>query len=277
MPKQSMREALRVDLTNGPVDLKAFGTSPRPRITKKKALASFARDQARLADLQERLYAQQTTGLLLVLQGMDTSGKDGAIKHVIGGVNPQGVRVVSFKKPTAVELRHHFLWRIRRQLPPPGLMAIFNRSHYEDVLVVRVHNLVPESEWSTRYEQINRFERQVVEAGIAIVKVFLHISYSEQRRRLHARLEDPTKRWKFKEDDLKERALWPAYQAAYEAALHRCSTAIAPWFIVPADSKWYRNWAVTRLLVETLEETDPRYPEPPLDIRRLKAALKRTS
>lgn len=277
MPKQSMREALRVDLTNDPVDLKAFGTSPWPRITKKKALASFSRDLAHLADLQERLYAQQTTGLLLVLQGMDTSGKDGTIKHVIGGVNPQGIRVVSFKKPTAVELRHHFLWRIRRQLPPSGLMAIFNRSHYEDVLVVRVHNLVPESEWSTRYEQINRFEHRAVQAGIAIVKVFLHISFSEQRRRLHARLEDPTKRWKFKEDDLKERALWPAYQAAYEAALHRCSTAIAPWFVVPADSKWYRNWAVTRLLVETLEEIDPRYPEPPLDIPRLKAALKRGS
>jgi polyphosphate kinase 2 (PPK2 family) len=182
MPKRPVRQALRVDPRTDPVDLKAIGTRPERSLSKKKALASFASDQARLATLQERLYAQQTNGLLLVLQGMDTSGKDGTIKHVIGGVNPQGIRVVSFKKPTPVELRHHFLWRIRRQLPPPGLMAIFNRSQHEDVLVVRVHNLVPESEWSTRYEQINRFERQVVQAGIAIVKVFLHISHAEQRR-----------------------------------------------------------------------------------------------
>src|SRR5439155_17149466 len=213
-----------------------------------KGRAAAEREMAKhlvaLESLQERLWSEGTRSVLLVLQGMDTSGKDGTVKHVFQGVNPNGVRITGFKQPTPEELRHGFLWRIRRALPRPGEIGIFNRSQYEDVLIVRVHNLVPEEVWQRRYEQINRFEAKVAGSGTAIVKFFLHVSYDEQRKRLLARLDDPTKRWKFKERDIVERRLWADYEAAYQAALDRCSTEAAPWYLVPSDRKWYRNWAI---------------------------------
>jgi PPK2 family polyphosphate:nucleotide phosphotransferase len=230
--------------------------------------SDLERDRARLFDLQEILYAQAQRSLLIVLQAMDTGGKDGTISHVMGGMNPQGCQVASFKQPTPEELSHDFLWRVHQCTPGRGQIAIFNRSHYEDVLVVRVHNLkaasnlVPESVWRQRYNQINEFEELLVESGTTILKFFLHISKEEQKERLQARLDDPTKQWKFRADDLKERALWDDYMAAYEDALSRCSTEIAPWFIVPANRKWYRNVVVARIIVEALEGLDLRYPDP---------------
>jgi PPK2 family polyphosphate:nucleotide phosphotransferase len=240
---------------------------------KKEALRRAAKLQLELAELQERLFAEGTRSLLIVLQGMDTSGKDGTIKHALSSLNPSGVTVTSFKQPSEEELAHDFLWRIRRALPRAGEIAIFNRSHYEDVGIVRVHSLVPEAVWASRYDVINRFEKELVSAGTQLVKVFLHISSEEQRKRLVNRLENPKKRWKFKEADIDERARWDDYRAAYDDAIGRCSTEHAPWFVIPANRKWYRNWAVSRLLVETLREMDPRYPEPELDIPALRARL----
>ena len=227
----------------------------------------------RLESLQERLWVEGTRSLLVVLQAMDTGGKDGTISHVFRAMNPQGVEVASFKQPTEEELAHDFLWRIDKRLPVPGEVVIFNRSHYEDVLVVRVHELVPQDVWAARYEQINEWEAKVAGSGTTIVKCFLHISYDEQRERLLARLDDPEKHWKFNEGDIDERARWDDYQAAYEDAIAKCSTDAAPWFVVPADRKWYRNWAVANLLAETLEKLDPRYPRPELDVPRLRARL----
>jgi PPK2 family polyphosphate:nucleotide phosphotransferase len=238
-----------------------------------KAEAQMAAHLSRLEGLQERLYAESTRSVLLVLQGMDTSGKDGTVKHVFSGVNPAGVVMTAFKQPTPEERRHAFLWRIRRALPHPGELGIFNRSHYEDVLVVRVHSLVPEPVWQKRYAEINRFEEEAASSGTAILKCFLHMSYDEQRARLLARLDDPTKHWKFKEGDIAERRLWAQYQAAYSDAVERCSTETAPWYVVPSDRKWYRNWAIGSMLVETLAEMDPRYPDPGLDIDRLRERL----
>ena len=227
----------------------------------------------RLESLQERLWVEGTRSLLVVLQAMDTGGKDGTISHVFRAMNPQGVEVASFKRPTEEELAHDFLWRIDKRLPVPGEVVIFNRSHYEDVVVVRVHELVPGDVWAARYEQINEWEAKVAGSGTTIVKCFLHISYDEQRERLLARLDDPEKHWKFNEGDIDERARWDDYQAAYEDAIAKCSTDVAPWFVVPADRKGYRNWAVANLLAETLEDVDPRYPRPELDVPRLRARL----
>ncbi len=233
-----------------------------------------------LAVLQERLYAEGVGGgqrsLLLLLQGMDTSGKDGAVRRVVGSMNPAGVRITSFKKPTDEELAHDFLWRIDRALPPAGHVGVFNRSQYEDVLVVRVHDLVPESEWSTRYDRINEFERRVVDAGTHLVKVMLHISKGEQKQRLGERLEDPTKFWKYNAGDLHERTFWDDYQDAYQDALARCSTDSAPWYVVPGDRKWYRDWVLANLLVDALRDMNPTYPPADFDVaeqRRLVAAL----
>ena len=202
----------------------------------------------------------------MVLQAIDTGGKDGTIRHVFDGTNPQGVKVASFKRPTPVELAHDFLWRVERQTPGNGEIAIFNRSHYEDVLVVRVHGLVPEERWRRRYDHINDFERRLADEGTTILKFFLHISKEEQRERLQARLDEPHKRWKFSRGDLKERALWDDYQAAYEAVLSRTSTEWAPWYVVPADRKWYRNLVISSALVDTLDTLDPQYPEPEEDL-----------
>lgn len=211
-------------------------------------------------DLAYRLYAENRRAVLIVLQGMDTSGKDGTIRTVMTGINPQSCQIVPFKQPSSEELDHDFLWRIHKAVPRRGNIGIFNRSHYEDVLVVRVHNLVPQSEWETRYDRINEFEQLLVEGGVTLVKCFLHISHEEQRERLQARLDKPHKRWKFSMGDLDERKLWDEYQEAYEIALTRCNTDYAPWHIIPSDRKWSRNLTVSRILHHTLLELNPQFP-----------------
>jgi PPK2 family polyphosphate:nucleotide phosphotransferase len=218
----------------------------------------------RLDELQELLFAEHKHKLLIILQGMDTSGKDGTVRHVMRGVNPSGVRVTSFKKPTQVELDHDFLWRIHPATPGAGEIAIFNRSHYEDVLIVRVHELVPKNVWHKRYEHIRDFEKMLADNGVTILKFFLHISKDEQRKRLEARLSDPKKRWKFQHGDIEERKLWDAYQEAYEDAISKTAAECAPWIIVPANAKWCRNWLVARTIVRAMEKLDMRYPEPDL-------------
>jgi PPK2 family polyphosphate:nucleotide phosphotransferase len=215
-----------------------------------------------LTELQDRLWAESRRSVLVVLQAIDAGGKDGAIRRVFSGVNPQGCRVTSFKAPSEEELDHDFLWRVSKATPRRGEIGIFNRSHYEDVLVVRVHDLVPRAVWSRRYGLINGFERNLASAGTVIVKFFLHISKEEQAARFRKRLEDPEKVWKFRVEDLREREHWDEYQLAFEDALSKTSTASAPWYVVPADRKWYRDWAVLSVLVETLRHMDPQYPPP---------------
>ncbi|MGP8078435.1 MAG: polyphosphate kinase 2 family protein [Thermoplasmata archaeon] len=252
--------------------LSGSDASATPRWTrgKRKGEAALPALRQELDRLQELLYADGRRGLLVVLQGMDTSGKDGVIRQVFEGVNPQGVQVSSFKRPTPEELRHDFLWRIHRRTPSRGEIMVFNRSHYEDVLVARVHRLVPRRTWSKRFDAINGFERELVDEGFSVLKFFLHISRDEQRRRLQDRLEDPTKQWKLNAADLEERRFWPEYQAAYEEVLRRTSTRWAPWYLVPSDHKWYRNLAIATLLVEALEGMHLRYPKPTLDVASLK-------
>ncbi len=222
--------------------------------------------RARMTELQGRLYAESKQALLIVLQAMDAGGKDGTIRHVMRGVNPQGCSVTSFKAPTAEELAHDFLWRIHRHTPAKGLIAVFNRSHYEDVLIVRVRKLVPKRVWSRRYAQINAFEKLLHDSGTRVLKLFLHISAEEQKTRLQARLQDPTKRWKFNPEDLKEREAWDDYVTAYEEALTECSTEYAPWHVIPANRKWYRNLVVADLVADTLEAMDPKWPKPVGDL-----------
>ena len=233
--------------------------------------------QSRLGDLQERLFAESKGGgqrsVLLVIQGMDTSGKGGIMRHVVGAVDPQGVNITSFKAPTAEEKQHRFLWRIRNALPKPGQIGVFDRSHYEDVLIVRVHNLVPRATWSRRYASINTFEQGVVDSGTVIVKVMMHISGEEQKARLTERLEREDKHWKFNPGDIDERAHWADYMQAYQAALEQCSTDAAPWFVVPADRKWYARLAVTNLLLEALEAMDPKWPAADFDVEAEKERL----
>lgn len=267
----SVRDVLR--LHGGAVDLSGADARATPHAPggKEEALADIAAMEPRLAELQERLYAQAVAGgarrrVLLVLQGMDTSGKGGVVKHVIGQFNPAGCHIHAFKAPTEEELAHPFLWRVRNQLPGPGIIGIFDRSHYEDVLIVRVRDLVPRSVWSRRYATINRFEAALRDDEVTVVKVFLHISHEEQAERLLERLDNPDKHWKYNPGDVDERALWPAYQEAYEAVLQKCTTDDAPWYVVPADRKWYRNWAISRLLLEHLEELDPQYPQGHFDV-----------
>lgn len=217
---------------------------------------------ARLETLQELLFAEHKHKLLIVLQGMDTSGKDGVIQHVFDGVNPQGVQVANFKVPTAEELDHDYLWRVHKHTPGRGMITIFNRSHYEDVLVVRVHNLVAEQVWSKRYDQINNFERLLAEEGTTILKFFLHISLDEQKKRLQERLDNQEKRWKFNPGDLKERARWEEYKQAYESVLNKTSTPWAPWYIIPSNKKWYRNIVISSIIINALESFDMKFPEP---------------
>ena len=219
-----------------------------------------------LLELQGLLYAESRHALLIILQGMDTCGKDGTIRRVMEGVNVQGCDVVSFKVPTADELARDFLWRAHKAVPPKGKIGIFNRSYYEDVLVVRVHDLVPEQRWSQRYQQINDFERMLVENGTVVLKFFLHISRDEQKARLESRINDPTKHWKITEADIRERTYWDDYMQAYAAVLQECSTDWAPWHIIPADKKWYRNLVITECIVDTLRKLGMRYPEPTADV-----------
>jgi PPK2 family polyphosphate:nucleotide phosphotransferase len=275
-----VRNRLRLDPAAISVVVGDKGADATPGVKGKKRAARDLRKLApKLADLQERLYADGKSGgtrrVVVVLQGMDTSGKDGAVKHVVGLVNPAGVKITSFGQPTKEELRHDFLWRITRALPLPGYIGVFNRSHYEDVLIVRVHDLVPAEQWEARYDLINAWEAEQVAKGVTFVKVFLHISYEEQRRRLLARLSDVRKHWKINPGDIDERKLWESYREAYAAVLQRCSTDAAPWYVVPADRKWYRNWALSHLLLETLEEIDPQWPvRPELDLSGMRKALK---
>ena len=241
--------------------------------TKKDAEKEVAALCARLDQLQEMLYAESKYRVLVVLQAMDTGGKDGVIRAVFGNVNPQGCRVASFKVPTPPELAHDYLWRIHQQTPGKGEIVIFNRSHYEDVLVVRVHNFVPQEVWGKRYAQINAWEKTLAEEGTTILKFFLHITKDEQKARLEERRDTPSKQWKFNPGDLKERALWPDYMAAYEDALGKTSTKWAPWYVVPANRNWYRNLVVARTVVETLEGLKPQYPKPPGDLDLTKVVV----
>ena len=223
--------------------------------------ATFVPLWEQLQELQERLYAESSRSLLVVLQAMDAGGKDGTIRHVFRGLNPLGVRVAAFKAPTEHELAHDFLWRIHAHAPTDGELAVFNRSHYEDVLIVRVRELIAEKEWRGRYEHIRNFEELLTDTGTTVVKLMLHISKDEQRERLQSRVDHAKKRWKFNPADLDERKRWDDYQKAYADALSETSTKSAPWYCIPADHKWYRNWAALRILIETLEEMDPQWPD----------------
>lgn len=230
--------------------------------TKKKQVEKeLEHHRKRIADLQARLYAENKQSLLIVLQAMDTGGKDGTIKHVFRGVNPQGCRVWSFKAPSTEELSHDFLWRYHQRSPQRGMITIFNRSHYEDVLIVRVKNLVPEEVWRHRYDMINEFEHMLTLNNTTIIKFFLYISKDEQQRRLESRLDDPEKHWKFSSNDVKERAFWDDYMRAYQDAINNCSTEHAPWYVVPANKKWYRNLVIARTIADTLEAMNPQFPE----------------
>ena len=234
-------------------------------LNKKVAYERIAENVVVMADLAKKLYAENSRSILLVLQGMDTAGKDGTIRSVMRGMNPTSCQVVSFKKPSEEELDHDFLWRVHQRVPRRGNIGIFNRSHYEDVLIVRVHSLVPEARWKERYKLINHFEESLHETETTIVKCFLHISKDTQRERLQARIDDESKHWKFNMGDLEERKLWDDYQEAYEAALDKCNTKHSPWHIIPSDKKWCRNLVVSELLRDTLERLDPKYPEPEAD------------
>jgi PPK2 family polyphosphate:nucleotide phosphotransferase len=270
-------DLLRVD--DGPVDLTAIDARATPGFQGKKADAAALLPQLgeQLADLQEKLYANGRSGgsrsVLLVLQGMDTSGKGGTVEHVLGQVDPGGVHVASFGPPTDEELAHDFLWRIRRQLPRPGKLGVFDRSHYEDVVTVRVHELVDRATWRRRYTAIDRFEAKLASGGTLVIKCFLHISRDEQRKRLLARLDDPTKHWKYNPGDLETRARWDDYMVAYGDAIERCWSDEAPWYVVPADRKWYRNWAITNLLIEQLDGLALDWPKADFDVEAERAKL----
>lgn len=240
---------------------------PEDKAEGKEAIAAYAPE---LAELQERLFAHARGGddrrILVLLQGMDTSGKGGVVEHVLGLVNPGGIRLHSFKAPSEEERKHGFLWRVRRALPGEGQIGIFDRSQYEDVLIVKVHKMVDAATISRRYKQINAFEKELTDEGYVLLKCFLNVSKGEQKKRLLARLDDPTKHWKFNPGDLDERKLWDDYQAAYLDALTLCNTEDAPWYAVPSDHKWYRNWAIGHMLLETLREIDPKYPKMDFDV-----------
>jgi PPK2 family polyphosphate:nucleotide phosphotransferase len=237
---------------------------------KTAAIAEMQRDDRRLADLQYLLYADHQRSLLVCLQGMDASGKDGTVRHVFGALDPQGARAHSFKVPSQEEADHDFLWRAHVHAPAKGEIVIFNRSHYEDVLIVRVHDLVPESVWSKRYELINEFERNLTLAGTTILKFYLHITEKEQLRRFEKRLDDPTRQWKISEADYTERGYFPEYVKAYEDVLAKTSTAYAPWFVIPSKRKWFRNLAVSKIVVETLKSFDMKVPPPTVDVDEIR-------
>lgn len=268
-------------LLRAPADLRLtdVDTGARPGFDgdKSDGQAALAAGAETLSELQERLYAASRSGdsrrVLLVLQAMDTAGKGGIVRHVVGAVDPQGVQLAAFKKPTPEELAHHFLWRIEKRLPEPGMIGVFDRSHYEDVLIARVRELAPPEEIEQRYSDILDFERRIVDSGTTLIKVMLHISADEQKRRLGERLERPDKYWKYNPGDVDERMLWAEYQRAYELAITRTDTEAAPWYIVPADSKWYARLAVQSLLIDALQGIDPQWPAADFDIEVEKARL----
>ena len=273
----AVRTALR--LPSGPVDLRALATDSTPGFEEGKAAGerALAGMGAELSDLQERLFAERSAGsqrrVLLVLQGMDTSGKGGTLRHTVGLVDPQGLRITSFKAPTEEEKQHDFLWRIERALPAPGYLGVFDRSHYEDVLIVKVHGWAEPGEIERRYGAINDFEQRLSDEGVTILKCMLHISAEVQKERLLARLDDPEKYYKFNPGDIDERALWPAYRGAYQVALERTNTDRAPWHVIPSDRKWYRNLAIGALLLDTLRDLDPQWPAADFDIDEQRARL----
>ncbi len=273
------RLARQLRLHDGQVNLLGYATDATPLAPGGKARTKreLARTGPVLAEQQEMLYAAGLSGdprrVLLVLQGLDTSGKDGVITHVVGQVGPAAVRITAFKKPTPAEAAHHFLWRIRRALPRAGMIGVFNRSHYEDVLAPRVHGVLDEPSWLRRIAEINAFEAELAESGTVIVKCLLHIGYAEQRQRLLDRLADPAKQWKFNPADLAERALWSEYQACYGAVLERTDTDAAPWYVVPSERKWYRNWAIGQLLLRALVGLELSYPGPDYDVAEMRARL----
>jgi PPK2 family polyphosphate:nucleotide phosphotransferase len=235
-----------------------------------KMKSSLAKSIEKLDKLQYLMYAEKKHALLIVLQGIDAAGKDGTIRHVMSGVNPQGCKVTPFKKPTEEELEHDFLWRVHKAVPEIGDIGIFNRSHYEDVLVVRVHKLVPKQIWSHRYEEINNFENMLRENNVVILKFFLHISKEEQKKRFEQRIEDPDRQWKLSQSDFDERKYWDDYTAAFEDMLTRCNAPHAPWYVIPSNKKWFRNLAVSHIIVETLENLKMKFPQPTVDIKKLK-------
>lgn len=256
IPSYRVLPGNRVDLST--IDADASG----PFHSADDVKAELKRQRKRITALQERLYAGHRQSLLVVLQAMDTGGKDGAIRGVFKGVNPQGCQVASFKAPTPEELDHDFLWRYHQKAPGRGMIGIFNRSHYEDVLIVRVKRLAPDTDWHRRYAAINAFEQNLADSGTTVLKFYLHISKDEQKRRLQSRLDDPEKHWKFDPADIAERGRWDDYMAAFEDAIAACSTAAAPWYIVPANHKWYRNLVIARTIADTLEAMDPQFPSP---------------
>lgn len=260
MPRIELRTALRVEPGRS-FDLEAFDTGATYGRAKATADEELALGLERLADVQERIWASKGTAVLVVLQGIDTAGKDGTIRHVMNAFNPLGCRAVSFGVPTDQELAHDYLWRIHRETPGRGEITIFNRSHYEDVLVVRVNGLVSPDVWRDRYDEINAFERHLVENGTTIIKFFLLISRDEQRDRLQARIDTPEKRWKFSRGDLAVREQWDDYRDAYREVFERCSTDVAPWYVIPSDRKWFRNLAVAEILAGTLEQLHLEYPQ----------------
>ncbi len=274
---KTLSGALRVG--PGPVRLSDYPPDATPRFKggKKNGRAALAALAGPVGDLQERLYAESRGGgkrsLLLVVQGMDTSGKGGVMRHCVGQLDPQGVNSTAFKAPSRAELRHDFLWRIERHVPEPGMIAIFDRSHYEDVLIAKVHEIASADTIASRYPAINSFEKELTKAGTTIIKCFLHISKKEQGERLAARLDDPAKHWKFNPDDVDERSRWEDYQRAYEAALQKCSTTAAPWYVIPSDHKWYKDWAITTLLLEHLSALDPQWPKGDFDVEEQKTRL----
>jgi len=262
---RDLRAALRVR-PGSRVDLAKVDPAATYGHTKARAAAELTAGAERLTDLQDRIWAEGRQKILVVLQGIDAAGKDGTVRHVMSAFNPQGCSVTPFKAPSADELGHDYLWRIHRRVPGKGEIVVFNRSHYEDVLVVRVHDIVPKDVWARRYDQLNAFEQLLTDEGTTIVKFFLYVDRDEQRARLQARLDDPTKRWKFRLGDLEERKRWADYTAAYEDMLERCSTDDAPWYVIPANRKWFRNLAVAEILADTLDDLKPRYPEPAEDL-----------
>ncbi len=253
------------------VNLRKIDTDDKGKFKDKvEGEAAARKNLNELHELQEVLYAQSKHAILIVLQAMDAAGKDGTIDHIFSGMNPQGCQVTSFKVPTPLEKSHDFLWRIHEAVPAKGMIGIFNRSHYESVLVERVRSFAPKEMWKARYEHINNFEKMLADEGTTIVKFFLHISKEEQAERMQARLDDPTKNWKFNPGDLEERKLWDDYQEAYEDAISKCSTESAPWYVIPADKKWYRNYVISDILTRLLKSLDLKYPDPIPDIGKYK-------
>ncbi len=271
-----MRETFRIgsDVDLATVDPRGRPIGPKDKTAAAEEMADLG---STLDGLQEALFAEAAGGgpraVLLVLQGMDTSGKGGVISHVAGLVSPQGLAIASFKKPTAEELAHDFLWRIRKRVPAAGQIGVFDRSHYEDVLIARVDQLVSEDVWRARYDTINAFEAELDSQGVTIVKCMLHISPDKQKERLLARLNDPAKRWKYNPSDVDSRLKWPLYAQAYNDALQACSTDVAPWYVIPSDRKWYRNWAIAALLAEVLTAMGPKFPKPTFDVKEERARV----